>query len=97
MSIVDPVSVRQANLYSELLSLLGRSDPHLAPTPLHLYAVTLRARKRPKRRSLLDAWFYPMTIGQPLPTLPIWLTPELRVMLPLETSYEETCRVLGIV
>ena len=97
VSIVDPVSVRQANLYSELLSLLGRSDPHLAPTPPHLYAVTLRARKRPKRRSLLDAWFYPMTIGQPLPTLPIWLTPELRVMLPLETSYEETCRVLGIV
>ncbi len=46
--------------------------------------------------SLLDAWFYPMVIRQPLPTLPIWLTPELHVTLPLETSYEETCGVLGI-
>ncbi|MBY0232346.1 MAG: hypothetical protein K2W96_23965 [Gemmataceae bacterium] len=33
---------------------------------------------------------------RPLPTIPIWLAPALRVMLPLETSYEETCRILGI-
>ena len=32
----------------------------------------------------------------PLPTLPIWLTPDLRVLLPLETSYRETCQILGI-
>ena len=25
-----------------------------------------------------------------------WLAPALRVMLPLETSYEETCQILGI-
>lgn len=37
-----------------------------------------------------------MTLGHPLPTLPIWLTPELRVLLPLEASYEETCRLLRI-
>ena len=44
----------------------------------------------------LDAWFYPMTIGEQLPTLPIWLTPELRVMPPLESSYQQTCGILGI-
>ena len=96
VSIVDLVSVRQANLYADLLSLLDRNDPKIAPVPPPLYAVTLRSRKRPKRPTLLDAWFFPMSIGQPLPTLPIWLTSELRVELPLETSYEETCRVLGI-
>lgn len=47
VSIVDLVSVRQANLYAELLTQLGRSDPSLGETPPHLYAVTLRARKRP--------------------------------------------------
>src|SRR5262245_31436654 len=74
VSIVDLVSVREANLYAELLTLLGRADPSLGETPPHTYAVTLRTRKRPKKRlSLLDAWFYPMVIGQPLPTLPIWL------------------------
>ncbi len=96
VSLVDLVTVRQANLYAELLAFIGRSDPALAPTPPHLYAVTLRTRKPPKGHALLDAWFYPMTVGEPLPTLPIWLNPDLRVMLPLESSYQETCRILGI-
>src|SRR5205807_913577 len=70
VSLVDLVTVRQANLYVEVLNLLGRADPALA-TPPHLYAVTLRSRKPRKGRQLLDAWFYPMILGQPLPTLPI--------------------------
>lgn len=96
VSVVDLVSVPQANLYAELLGHLGRTDPKLAAPPPALYAVSLRTRKRPRRRSLLDAWFYPMTVGQPLPIIPIWLTPDLRVLLPLEASYEETCRLLHI-
>ena len=97
VSIVDLVSVRQANLYAELLELLGHSDPSLGDPLPHLYAVTLRARKRPTRRtSSLDAWVYPMTVGQALPTIPIWLAPTLHVLLPLETSYQETCRILDI-
>jgi hypothetical protein len=96
VSLVDLVSVRQANLYADVLALFGRNDPALGPTPPPLYAVTLRSRKPKKRRPLLDAWFYPMAVGQPLPTLPIWLSPDLRVMLSLETSYQETCRVLRI-
>lgn len=97
VSIVDLVSVRHANMYAELLKLLGHTDPKLPSNPPHLYTVTLRSQKPPKRRQLLDAWFDPMTIGQTLPTIPIWLTPELRVELPLETSYEETCKQLEIV
>ncbi len=96
VTLVDLVSVRPANLYAELLTLLDRTDPQLSPNPPGMYAVTLRARKPPKRRHILDAWFYPMAVGQPLPTVPIWLAPELGILLPLETSYAETCRVLGI-
>ena len=94
VSIVDLVSVRQANLYSELLSRLGHADPKLGSTPPAMVAVTMRTRSALKRRPLLDAWYYPMIIGQALPTLPIWLRPDLCMMLSLETSYEETCRVL---
>ncbi len=96
VSIVDLVSERHANLYTELLASLDRSNPKLASPPPNMYAVTLRPRKRLRRRSLLDAWFYSMTVGEPLPTLPIWLSPDLRVMFPLESSYEETCRLLRI-
>jgi Protein of unknown function (DUF4058) len=101
VSIVDLVTNRHFSLYAELLEFLGRSDPSFGPTPPHLYAVTLRGRKLESRkpvrgRSRLDLWHYPMAIGQPLPTLPIWLEPELRVLLPLETGYEETCKLLHI-
>ena len=96
VSIVDLVTVRHFNLYADLLELIGGTDPQLGPTPPHLYAVTIRPRKRPEKRSLLDLWYYPMALGQPLPTLPIWLAPELRVLLPLEAGYEETCRLLHI-
>jgi hypothetical protein len=37
-----------------------------------------------------------MTLGEPLPTLPIWLGSEQRIEFPLAVSYEETCSVLGI-
>ena len=96
VSIVDLCSIPQFNLYGELLDLLDHEDPQLAESPAPFYALTLRSRKRPKKRSLLDVWFYAMSLGQPLPTLPIWLSPDLRVLLPLETSYEETCRLLHI-
>jgi hypothetical protein len=96
VSIVDLVTIRQFNLYADLLELIDRSDPMLGAAPPALYAVTARGLKRLGNPSLLGTWFYPMTLGQPLPTLPIWLEADLGVFLNLETSYEETCRVLRI-
>jgi hypothetical protein len=96
VSIVDLVTIRQFNLYADLLELIGQNDPQLAPTPPSIYAVTIRSRKRAKMSSLLEAWSYPLTLGQPLPTLPVWLSADFCVPLPLESSYEETCRLLRI-
>jgi hypothetical protein len=48
------------------------------------------------RAPKLETWAYPLSVGQPLPTLPLWLSEELAVSLDLEASYEETCRVLRI-
>lgn len=96
VSLVDIVTIRQFNLYADLLELIGRSDPMFGAEPPALYAVTVRGRKRVRKRPLLDTWFYPMALGQPLPTLPIWLDVDLGVFLDLETSYQETCHVLRI-
>ena len=96
VSIVDIITTRQANLYAELLARLGQFDPSLGePTP-GIYAVTLYGRKPKKKRPLLDAWYFPLSVGQPLPTIPLWLSPQLPIQLPLETSYQETCRLLRI-
>ena len=96
VSIVDIVTVRQFNLYADLLELIGGRDPMLGAEPPVLYAVTARGRRRVRKRPVLDTWFYPMAFGQPLPTLPIWLDGDLGVFLDLETSYEATCHVLRI-
>lgn len=97
VSLVDLVTIRHFNLYADLLDLIDRTDPKLGSEPPALYAITVRGRKRIRKRPLLDAWFYPMSFGQALPTLPIWLDVDLGVSLNLETSYEETCRLLHIV
>ena len=48
------------------------------------------------RRRMMDNWYHPLAIGQPLPTLPIWLKETWAISLDLESSYEETCRTLRI-
>lgn len=97
VSIVDLVSIRQFSLYAELLEFIGKGDPSLGKIPPHLYAVTLRVRERlPRTKAKLDLWHYPMFVNQVLPVLPIWLEPELRVLLSIEESFEETCRLLHI-
>ena len=96
VSLVDVVTIRQFNLYADLLEFIGAKDPALVREPPFLYATTIRGRKRPRQRSVVDLWFYAMQIGQPLPALPIWLDVDLSVTLDLESSYEETCRYLHI-
>jgi hypothetical protein len=96
VSLVDLVTIRHFNLYADLLELMGHNDPILGADPASLYAVTIRARKRISRRSVLDSWYDAMRLGQPLPSLPIWLGVDQGVTLDLEKSYEETCRLLHI-
>ena len=95
VSIVDLVTTRNFNLYGELMSLLGESDPAFTTTSPATYAVTCRGRKL-RNRPRFEAWAYPLVLGQPLPTLPIWLADDLAVALDLEASYEDACRTLRI-
>jgi hypothetical protein len=93
VAIVDLVTTRTANLYSDLIDLLGVTDPSLPDEPTPLYAVA-RRWARTADASLLEAWSHPLEIGRPLPTLPLWLAETVSVPLELESSYEATCRIL---
>jgi len=95
VSIVDLVTLRRANLYTELLELVGSSDEVLGVDPPATYAVTCRTRIV-ARKTRLDNWAYPLELSRPLPSLPLWLAEGVAVALDLEGSYEETCRVLRI-
>jgi hypothetical protein len=95
VSIVDVVTVRHFNLYAELLRQIGHEDPGFGNTPPPIYAVTCRTHAG-NAVNLLDAWNYPLVLGQALPLLPMWLAEDLTIPLNLEASYEETCRLLRI-
>jgi hypothetical protein len=43
--MLDPVTTRKFNLYSDLLDILERSDAALTPNPPSIYAVTCPCRK----------------------------------------------------
>jgi hypothetical protein len=95
VAIVDVVTARSFNLYGELLELIGQPDPFLAPEPPPLYAVACRGRREDEQWHL-ETWAHTLTLGRPLPTLPLWLADDFAVPLELEPSYEETCRLLRI-
>lgn len=95
IALVDLVTVRRFNLYSELLEWIGQHDPALGDEPPPVYAAALRFQK-PAQRTRLQTWSYPLVVGQPLPTLPLWLSADRSVPLDLEASYEDTCRLLRI-
>jgi hypothetical protein len=95
VSIVDIVSSRRFNLYVELLTMIGHSDPTLGDPPPHVYATSCRWVSREKR-TILEAWSHALGIGLPLPTLPLWLSEDRVVPLNLEQSYEQACNDLWI-
>lgn len=95
VAIVDVVTTRRANLYGELLEWIGQADPAWSPEPPSQYATVCRWREEGMSWRL-ETWAHHLAVGQPLPTLPLWLTDDLAVPLDLEATYEQTCRGLRI-
>lgn len=94
VSIVDIVTNRQFNLYSELMESIG----HPIATPgsqAAIYAACCRTVRR-NPRGLLQSWSRALEIGQPLPSIPLWLSETVVVKLDLEQAYEEACHDVWI-
>lgn len=95
VSVVDCVTAHRFNLYADLLDFLGHADPSMG-TPAHpIYAVTIR-RTAAERRWQLETWAHPLRVGQQFPAIPLWFNAMDGTMLPLEETYEETCRTLSV-
>jgi hypothetical protein len=91
--IVDIVTSRRANLHDALLTRLHNGG---APTlGTDVYAVAYHPVER-DGRSEFDFWAHNLHLGQPLPTMPLWLRGGFRVPVDLEAAYLRTCRVQRI-
>lgn len=96
LSIIDLVTVKNYNLYCEVLDVFGQADPQFFPNVLPTYAVTCRSRSV-GTASRFESWAYPMVEGLRLPILPIWLGNDQAISFDLELSYQQTCQVLRLV
>ena len=85
--LVDVVTERSGDLHRELLARLGAGD---APGVPSLFAAAYRPVER-AGIATLDVWREPLSLGQPLPTVPLWLRGGLCLPVELEATYERTC------
>ncbi len=95
VGIIDLVTPMHFNLYAGLLEMVGQRDPIMGAEPPAIYAASCRWVERGRKR-FLETWAHVLRIGQPLPTLPLWVADTHSVPLELEEPYEETCRGLRI-
>ena len=94
--LVDIVTIRNNNLYLQLLDHFELTDTVMSENDEGVYAACCRTR-RLETKTVFDFWRKTLKLGRPLPTLPLWLTEKLSIPLDLEASYEDTCRLLRIV
>jgi hypothetical protein len=94
--VVDTVTTRRADLNSAILSLLGVDPSAVTVPPSGLSTVSYRAVGRDEESKQLQAWPAPLALGQPLPTLPLWIASDFCVPLDLDASYQMTCADLRI-
>jgi hypothetical protein len=91
--LVDAVTERTANLHAELFELLGRSPEGTEAAPLYAASYRTLTAEEPTR---LEAWVEALSLGSPLPTLPLWLDADLAIPFDLEESYLSTFDALQI-
>ena len=89
--VVDVVTERAADLHAEIMAMLGQSGAAPVPGGSPLYAAAYRPVER-AGAAVLDVWHEPLAVGQPLPTLPLWLRGGLCLPVELQAAYDRTCR-----
>jgi hypothetical protein len=89
--VVDVVTTRHADMHAEIMAMLEAEGPG----PGGLAAVAYRAIGG-EADGQLQVWPFALAVGQPLPTLPLWLNGEIAVPLDLEASYTAACIDLRI-
>ena len=86
LCVVDVVTTASASLYAPLLHRVGVPQP---PTD-SLYAVSLHPREQDGELTA-EVWYRPLSVGGPLPVLPLFLRDGPTVKFDLQASYDLAC------
>ena len=83
--IADIVTNPSKSLHAELMTRLAESSPEADATYASAYRPDVWG-------SRLAVWHEPLTVGSPLPSLPLCLKDGPVVSVPMESAYAEACR-----
>ncbi len=89
--VVDIVTNRLANLHNEVIGLLGHGEPFLLAPSATIYAVAYRPSRQPSGDQV-ELWPRLLSLGQPLPVLPLALRNAGVVPVDLDETYREACQ-----
>lgn len=85
---LDIVTSRQFNLHNEMIGVMGLGGDFTMPTEATLYSVAYRPLRRQEKNEI-DLWPVPLSVGSPLPILPLALKGSQAIPLDLEAAYTD--------
>jgi hypothetical protein len=91
--VLDVVTNRHGNLHNEVVDLMQCDSTFHFGCEESLYAVGYRPVRR-ESADVVDVWPTELFLGQPLPTLPLYLSGDVCVPIELEATYNDTSRRL---
>jgi hypothetical protein len=86
--IVDIVTERHFNLHNELAELLSWQEPLWMSADAFLYTAAYRPVRRQEKNEI-DLWPVSLSVGSPLPLLPLALKGTRAIPLDLEATYTD--------
>ncbi len=89
--VVDVVTARGGNLHRQLLEILQVAQDRAKRGDGDLYAGAYRTVPT-KKTVKLEYWIEPLAVGAALPTMPLWIGPDLCLPLNLEQAYAQACK-----
>lgn len=91
LMIVDVVTERRADLHRLLLERLSPAEVPPGATGGDLFAAAYYPADGGGGGPTVQVWHEPLTIGRPLPELPLWLKGGLVLAVGLAATYGRTC------
>jgi hypothetical protein len=89
--VVDVVTHRTARLHAQLFELVQAERATASTELAELFAGAYRTVFT-RDAARLEYWLESLALGQVLPTMPLWLKPDLYVPVELEQAYQSACK-----
>lgn len=90
--IVDIVTDRRADLHSQLIQ---RVEPTAETDESPLYAAAYHPKGK-NSTAMLEIWHEPLSVGEPLPTMPLYLKDGPMVPIELSVTYQDALKAVRI-